>query len=265
MVNIIICGAAGKMGDRILNIVLQDKELNLAGAVESRKHPMLGKKIGPVTITDDLDSIIKSTDVIIDFTCPVATIEHLKAAAYAGKAMVIGTTGFDHAQLISLKKIASQIPCVFSPNMSIGINVLFKIVHEVAGILSDYDIEIIEAHHNQKKDAPSGTAAKIAEIIAAVLGRDIDKVGVAGRKGMVGKRKKEEIGIHAVRAGDIVGEHTIIYAGHGERIELIHRAHSRDTFARGAVKAARWVVSKPKGLYSMHDVLGIDMPDYLWS
>jgi len=170
--------------------------------------------------------------------------------------MVIGTTGFGEEQISELKGLAAALPCVFSPNMSVGVNLLFEIAGRMAEVLGDdYDIEIVEAHHRHKKDAPSGTAGKLAEILAKARGQNLEKVAVYGRQGITGERAKETIGIHAVRGGDIIGDHTVIFAGPAERIELTHRAHSRDTFARGAVRAARFVATAPPGLYSMQDVL----------
>jgi 4-hydroxy-tetrahydrodipicolinate reductase len=172
--------------------------------------------------------------------------------------MVIGTTGFHAAELEELKALARQIPCVLSPNMSVGVNLLYKVISEMARTLGDdYDIEVIEAHHRLKKDAPSGTALKIAEVLAGALNRDLNQVGVYARKGLIGERKKQEIGIQTIRAGDIVGDHTVLFGGMGERIEVTHRASSRDTFARGALRAARWIARKPPGLYDMMDVLNL--------
>jgi 4-hydroxy-tetrahydrodipicolinate reductase len=176
-----------------------------------------------------------------------------------GKKLVIGTTGFNEEQVTKIKKFGENNACVFSPNMSIGVNLLFSIVKNVASIIGErYDIEIIESHHNKKKDSPSGTAAKLAEVIADTLERNLDECGVYGRKGLVGERTKKEIGIHAVRAGDIVGEHTVMFAGPGERIELTHKAHTRDTFANGAVNAAVWLSEKNKGLFTMKEVLNLN-------
>jgi 4-hydroxy-tetrahydrodipicolinate reductase len=172
--------------------------------------------------------------------------------------MVIGTTGFSSDELHELRSLARQVPCVFSPNMSVGVNLLYKVIGEMAKTLGDdYDIEVIEAHHRLKKDAPSGTALKIAEVLARAVNRDLNQVGVYARKGLVGERKKQEIGIQTIRAGDIVGDHTVLFGGMGERIEITHRASSRDTFARGALRAARWVVKQPPGLYDMMDVLNL--------
>jgi 4-hydroxy-tetrahydrodipicolinate reductase len=172
--------------------------------------------------------------------------------------MVIGTTGFSAAEMEEVKVLARQVPCVCSPNMSVGVNLMYKVIGEMAKTLGDeYDIEVIEAHHRLKKDAPSGTALRIAEVLARAVNRDLNQVGVYARKGLIGERKKGEIGIQSIRAGDIVGDHTILFGGMGERIEVTHRASSRDTFARGALRAARWVVRQPSGLYDMTDVLGL--------
>jgi len=196
--------------------------------------------------------------VIINFTNPEASIESLEFAKEIGSAIVIGTTGLSPEQMNRIKELSKGVRCVFSPNMSVGVNVMFKIVQEVAQVLGpEYDIEIFEAHHRMKKDSPSGTAAKLGELVSKAIGRDFGQVGVYGRKGMVGERTKEEIGMQVIRAGDIVGEHTVLFGGIGERLEVIHRAHSRDNFARGAVRAAFWVVSQPNGLYDMQDVLGL--------
>ncbi len=258
MVKVIICGAKGRMGERLIELAMQDKELKLAGGIEAEGHSLLGLKISEdVSLTDNLRSVIKNGEVVIDFTNPKSCIEHARIVANENKKMVIGTTGFSSGELEELKDIIKDIPCVLAPNMSKGVNLLFKLVGEVAKALSNYDVEILEIHHNKKKDAPSGTANRIAEIIARDLKSDVNKVKVCGREGMLGARKKEEIGVHSVRAGDVVGEHTVFFAGEGERIELIHRAHSRDAFASGALFAAKWLIDKPKGLYNMEDVLDL--------
>jgi 4-hydroxy-tetrahydrodipicolinate reductase len=197
-------------------------------------------------------------DVIINFTNPKTSIESLEFAKETGSAIVIGTTGLSPEQIGKVNELSKSIRCIFTPNMSVGMNVMFRIVQEVAQVLgSEYDIEIFEAHHRLKKDSPSGTAVKLGELIASSIGRDFSKVGVYGRKGMVGERTKEEIGMQVIRAGDIVGDHTVLFGGIGERLEIIHRAHSRDNFARGAVRAALWLVNQPNGLYDMQDVLGL--------
>ena len=200
----------------------------------------------------------KGGDVIINFTNPKVSLESIAFAQKSGMGIVIGTTGLSPEQMNRVRELSKSTRCVFAPNMSVGMNVMFRIVQEVAQVLGpEYDIEIFEAHHRLKKDSPSGTAAKLGELIAKAIGRDFGKVGVYGRKGMVGERTKEEIGMQVIRAGDIVGEHTVLFGGIGERLEIIHRAHSRDNFARGAIRAALWVVNQPNGLYDMQDVLGL--------
>jgi 4-hydroxy-tetrahydrodipicolinate reductase len=266
MVRAIVSGAAGRMGGRIIHMIEAAEGITLAGALERPDHPAVGKEVGEVVglpakglqVAGSLAQVLPKGDVIIEFTHPEPTLAHLKEAAAAGKAMVIGTTGLSPAQTAELKALASRVRLVFAPNMSVGVNLMFKVVENIARVLKDgYDVEIVEAHHRLKKDAPSGTALKLAQVMAQALGRDLDKVGVYERKGLIGERTKEEIGVQTVRAGDIVGEHTVIFGGIGERLEIIHRAHSRDNFARGAVRAALWVVNQPPGLYDMQDVLGL--------
>lgn len=202
--------------------------------------------------------MLESADLVIDFTNAAASLEHLRQASAAGKSMVIGSTGFTRDQLDEAAELASRIPCMISPNVSIGVNILFKIVADAARLLGDnFDVEIIEAHHRFKKDAPSGTAVKLAQLIAESLNRDLGKVGVYARHGLIGERTDSEIGIQTIRGGDIVGEHTVIFAGLGERIELVHRAQSRDILARGAIHAAKWLTKQAPGLYDMSDVLGL--------
>jgi 4-hydroxy-tetrahydrodipicolinate reductase len=202
--------------------------------------------------------VLESTDVVIDFTNAASSLEHLRVASAYGRSMVIGSTGFTREQLDEAAKLATSVPCVISPNMSVGVNVMFKMAAEAARLLGDsYDVEIVEAHHRFKKDAPSGTAIKLAQVVAKALGRDLGDVGVYARHGMTGARTGPEIGIQTIRGGDIVGEHTIVFASLGERIEIVHRAHSRDNFARGAIRAAMWVLEQPCGIYDVSDVLGI--------
>ena len=265
VVKAIVTGSAGRMGSRVINIINETDGIKLVGAAEKRGSKFIGKDSGDVAgigkngiiISDDIVETIKGCDVIIDFTSPASSVEYLYTAAEEKKAIVIGTTGFSDEQLKRINDLSKEVRCVLSPNMSVGVNVMFKAIKDIAKILGDeYDVEIIEAHHRMKKDAPSGTAMKIAEIIAASLNRDISKVGVYARKGAIGERKKDEIGIQTIRAGDIVGEHTVIFAGIGERLEITHRAQSRDNFAKGAVTAAMWIVGRPPGIYNMQDVLG---------
>jgi 4-hydroxy-tetrahydrodipicolinate reductase len=211
-----------------------------------------------VKVAADLAAVLGAGDVVVDFTHHDATIGHLHQAAAARKPMVIGTTGFTAAEMETIKALARDIPCVQAPNMSMGVNLMFKVVEDMARVLGDaFDVEIIEAHHHHKKDAPSGTAMKLAQNVAGALKRNLDQVAVYERRGLIGERQPESIGIQTIRAGDIVGEHTVIFAGVGERLEVIHRAHSRDNFARGAVRAALWVVGQPPALYDMQDVLGL--------
>lgn len=266
MMRVIVTGVAGRMGGRLVTLLLQSADLSLVGAVEGKGHPSIGKDAGEqagcgqcdVRIGDDLRSVIDAGDVVVDFSAPPASLSHLKIAAHHKRAMVIGTTGFSEADLEQIRASAKMVPCVLSPNMSVGVNLIFKVVAEMAKALGDdYDIEVIESHHRLKKDAPSGTAMKMAQILADATGRNLEQVGVYARKGITGERKRGEIGIQAIRAGDIVGDHTVLFGGMGERLEVTHRAQSRDTFAAGALRAARWVVTQPAGLYDMMDVLGI--------
>jgi len=265
-VKVVVAGASGRMGARLVSLVKESSEFQLVGAVERKGHPAIGSDAGDVAgcgrigvvMTDNLTALADRADVLLDFTTPDVSLMHMAIMAASRKAMVVGTTGLSAGQLAELKKAAKAIPCVFSPNMSVGVNVILKVLAEMARAFGeDYDIEVTEAHHRLKKDAPSGTALKIAQVLADATGRELDKVATYGRKGMVGERKKGEIGIQAIRAGDIVGDHTVLFGGLGERIEVTHRAQSRDTFARGALRAARWVVTRPPGLYDMHDVLGL--------
>ena len=266
MIRAIVMGAGGRMGGRIISLIAGDKDMQLAGAVEQKGHDLVGKDIGEklglskmgVIVDDNLEACAKNGDVIIDFTHHEASLHNLAAAVEKNLAIVIGSTGFTAEEMEKIKNIAVQTRCVVSPNMSVGVNVMFKVLEYVAGILGgDYDVEIMEAHHNLKKDAPSGTAMKMAQIISGKLARNLEHVGVYTRKGMIGERTKTEIGIQTLRAGDIVGEHMVMFGGMGERLEFIHRAHSRDNFARGAVLAAKWIVDQKKGLYDMQDVLGM--------
>lgn len=266
MIKIAVAGAAGRMGSRITALSKEYPELTLAGAFEKKGHSATGKDIGiiagigetGVKLSDSLGSVIDSINVIIDFTSPASTMENLRLASTKGKAMVIGTTGLSKDEIGEIEILSKKIPCVVASNMSTGVNLLLKILQDVARVLGDeYDIEIVESHHRLKKDAPSGTALKMAQVIADAVNRNLDEVAVYARKGIIGERTKKEIGIQTVRAGDIVGEHTVMFGGLGERIEITHKASSRDTFARGALKAAIWVSGKKAGLYDMQDVLGL--------
>ncbi|MCL1980156.1 MAG: 4-hydroxy-tetrahydrodipicolinate reductase [Proteobacteria bacterium] len=267
MTRVIVAGAAGRMGQRIIHMVHAHPGLQLIGAFERPGSPAIGRDAGVVSGVGETGVMIAEcsaqafdrADVLIDFTFHEASINFARQAADHKVAMVIGTTGLSADQLATLKSLAeANFPCVQSPNMAVGVNVLFKLVEKAAAILGDaYDVEIVEAHHRMKKDAPSGTALKLGQLAAAALGRDLAQVGVMERNGMIGERTDREIGIQTIRGGDIVGEHTVYFAGAGERLEITHRASSRDNFARGATLAAAWVVGKPNGLYSMFDVLDL--------
>lgn len=261
-----VTGACGRMGRAIISAIHETEGMELVGATEINGHPSLGKDVGTllglgtnqVILLDSLARGNPDCEVIIDFTAPSSSLENLEWAASRNKAMVIGTTGFSSRQSERIRELAGVIPCVCSPNMSIGINLMFTLIQTVARTLQDqYDIEIIESHHRLKKDAPSGTALKMAQLLATTLRRDLKTVAVHQRKGLIGARTREEIGIQVIRAGDIVGEHTVLFAGGGECLEITHRAYSRDTFAAGAVRAAQWVAGKKPGLYDMLDVLGL--------
>lgn len=266
MTKVIIAGAAGRMGRRIGCMVNEHKDLQVAGGFERPGSPEVGKDLGVlggygplgVNIVDDLSAIIEQADVIIDFTFHEATMKIARLAAEHKKAMVIGTTGLTNDELTDLRDLAQNFPCVQSPNMSVGVNVLFKIAAKMAAVLGDsYDMEIVEAHHRMKKDAPSGTALKLGEVMAEAVNRNLDEVGVFARHGIIGERTEKEIGIQTIRGGDIVGEHTAYFIGSGERLELSHRAMNRDNFAKGAAVAAAWVAGRDNGVYNMFDVLGL--------
>ena len=266
MAKVIIAGAAGRMGRRIGYMVNEHPELQVAGGFERPDNPNVGKDMGElggygangVLVAGDLEAVIDQGDVIIDFTFHEATMNIARQAARKNTAMVIGTTGLSQENLEELAGLCAHFPCVQAPNMAVGVNVLFKLAAKVAAILgNDYDMEIVEAHHRMKKDAPSGTAMKLGEVMAQAVGRSLEKDGVFSRHGIIGERTDTEIGLQTIRAGDIVGEHTVYFAGAGERLELTHRAHSRDNFARGAALAAAWVVKQSNGLYNMFDVLGL--------
>jgi 4-hydroxy-tetrahydrodipicolinate reductase len=266
MIKAIVTGAAGRMGSRIINVLSASEGIALGGALEKKGHALIGQDAGGpagipaagVPIGDDPAAALASGDVLIDFTFPETSLGHLKACADQGKAVVIGSTGFSQEQLAEVGRLVRTVPCVLSPNMSVGVNVCFKVLADLAKILGpEFDPEIVEWHHRLKKDAPSGTAVRMGEVVARALGRDYHKAAKYHREGMTGARTNEEIGMQTVRGGDIVGEHTVYFIGMGERIELTHRAHTRDMFARGAVRAAKWVVGRKPGLYDMQDVLGL--------
>ena len=264
MVDVVIAGAAGRMGCRLVALIQEDKDLHLAAALEAPGHPALLKDAGEVAglgklgipISADPEGALGRDRVLIEFSTPDASLGHLRMAARQGARVVIGTTGFAAAQRAEIERLAREIPVFLSPNMSVGVNVMFRVLADMARFLGEeYDVEISEMHHRFKKDAPSGTAARMAEIVAQALGRDLSKSGVYGRHGLPGERTRAEIGIHSIRGGDVVGEHTVTFAALGERLELTHRSQSRDNFARGALRATHFISQATPGLYSMQDVL----------
>lgn len=264
MIKVAVTGAAGRMGGRIITLVTEAEGLEVAGAVEMAGHGKLGDDAGYVAgcgdlgiaITDSLELALANADVLIDFTWPEVTLANAEVCARLGKAIVVGTTGLNPQQRQVIARVAESVPVVFAPNMSIGVNVCFKLLRDMAKTLGEgFDIEIVELHHNKKKDAPSGTAVRMGEIAAEALDRDYNQVANYHREGMCGERNQQEIGMQTVRGGDIIGEHTVYFIGMGERIELTHRAMNRDMFARGALRAAGWLAGKDAGLYDMQDVL----------
>ena len=261
---LIVCGVGGRMGGAVVRSIQETPGVRLVAAVDRPGSPRVGRDAGEITgagilgvkIADRIEPFLESKAAVIDFTNPAASLGYVKAAAEQRSPIVIGTTGFSAKQLTEIKKFSRRTPALISANMSLGVNLLVSLLGKVARILGDeYDAEIIEAHHRFKKDAPSGTALTLGRAIAGARKQDLNKVGVCGRKGIVGARDKKDIGLLSVRAGDIIGEHTVIFGGLGERIEFIHRAHSRDTFARGAIRAAQWLMRQKQGLYDMQDVL----------
>jgi len=261
---IAIAGSSGRMGRALLEVVLRSSDLKLAAALEARDNPAVGKDAGELTgspcgvkISDDATKAIAGCDVLIDFTRPDGTAAHLAACRKQGVKMVIGTTGFSEAQKKEIAGAARDIAIVMSPNFSVGVNVAFRLLEIAAGALGQgYDVEIMEAHHRHKVDAPSGTALRMGEVVAHALGRNLNKHAVYGREGVTGERKDETIGFATVRGGDTVGDHSVMFIGTGERLEISHHASSRANFANGALRAARFVASRKTGLFDMADVLG---------
>src|SRR5512134_382083 len=252
-----IAGAGGRMGRTLIEGVLADRDLALAAALDAPGTAALGQAAGALRITADLGALADA-DVLVDFTRPEGTLAHLEACLKLNRRMVIGTTGFSAAQAARIAEAARRIPIVQSPNFAIGVNVVFRLAQTAAKALGDaYDVEIVEAHHRHKVDAPSGTALKLGELVAQALGRDLGKVATHGRHGDTGERPAKAIGFHAIRGGDIVGEHTVIFAGQGERVEVAVRSQSRSTYAAGALRAAKWLAGRTPGLYDMFDVLGL--------
>lgn len=262
-----IAGASGRMGRNLIKAVHETPGLVVAAATERPGGSFVGADAGElagigaigVPIVDDLGKVADQFDVVIDFTRPEATLKHIEICRTYGKKMVIGTTGFDEAGLAAIREAAEQIAIVFAPNMSVGVNLVLKLLQMAASVLDpeQYDIEVIEAHHRHKVDAPSGTALRMGEVVAETLGWDLKEVAVYGREGITGERPHKQIGFETIRAGDIVGEHTVMFATEGERVEIAHKASSRMTFAKGAARACVWLRDRDGGLYDMQDVLGL--------
>lgn len=266
MPDVVVAGAAGRMGSRVVACLTEAADLRLIAALEAPGHRALGRDAGEVAgvarlgvaLTGDAAAALTRDRILVAFTTPEASLEHLRLAAAGGARAVIGTTGFAPAQRDEIAALARRTAVMLSPNMSLGVNLALLVLQTMARALGDeYDVEITEIHHRFKKDAPSGTAVRMAEVIAEALGRDLGSVAVYGRQGVPGERTQKEIGVLSLRSGDVVGEHTVSFGTLGERLELTHRAHSRDTFARGALRAVRWIARRPPGLYSMQDVLGL--------
>jgi 4-hydroxy-tetrahydrodipicolinate reductase len=264
MTRIVILGAAGRMGQALLRCSRRFPDLRVAAAIEAAGHPSLGQDAGLLAGAGRLDVPLvagpaPAADVVVDFTFHTAAPANLSAAASANLAVVLGTTGLTPAEQGAVRDAARRVPVVWAPNMSLGVNVLLDLVRRAAAMLGPaYDAEIVEMHHRHKKDAPSGTALALAEALAAGRTVRLQDVARHGRSGITGERPAGEIGIHAVRGGDVVGDHTVSFAGDGERVELVHRATSRDAFAMGALQAASWIAGRPAGLYTMRHVLGLD-------
>ena len=264
-VRVAVIGAAGRMGRALIQAVTEGEGVALTAAIDRPGNSLIGTDAGElagigklgVTVVDSLDAVKDDFDVLIDFTAPVATVANAHFCAEHGKKMAIGTTGLTENQKTELKHAATKTAIMFAPNMSVGVNLCFKLLEIAASVLGDeVDIEVVEAHHRHKVDSPSGTALRMGEVVADALGRNLQEVAVYGREGQDGPRKRETIGFATVRAGDIVGEHTVMFAADGERVEITHKATSRMNFARGAVRACRWLKDKSAGLYDMQDVLG---------
>ncbi|MCP3669109.1 MAG: 4-hydroxy-tetrahydrodipicolinate reductase [Gammaproteobacteria bacterium] len=266
MARIAIVGAAGRMGRNLIQAVYDADGMELGAAIERPDCTLLGADAGElagigkldVTLTEDLKQVVDQFDVLIDFTAPAATMQHVAICREANKAIVIGTTGLSDAEKEVLQQASADIGIMFAPNMSVGVNLCFKLLDIAARVLGDsVDIEVIEAHHRHKVDAPSGTALRMGEVVADALGRDLSECAVYGRQGITGERDRKTIGFETIRAGDVVGDHTVLFAATGERVEITHKASSRMTFANGAVRASGWIMQKGAGLYDMQDVLGL--------
>ncbi|WP_200834002.1 4-hydroxy-tetrahydrodipicolinate reductase [Nitrincola tapanii] len=268
MIRIAVTGAAGRMGKTLIEAIQQSDGVCLSAAIVEPGSSLIGADAGElagvgklgVVLVGSLQQVIDAFDVLIDFTAPAVTLENLAICRAQAKQMVIGTTGLTDADKAELKQAAADMALVFAPNMSVGVNLCFKLLEVAAKALGDdggYDIEVIEAHHRHKVDAPSGTALRMGEVVADALGRDLKTCAVYGREGYTGARSAKEIGFETIRAGDVVGDHTVLFATEGERIEITHKASSRMTFAKGAVRAAIWLKNRSAGLYDMQDVLGL--------
>jgi len=266
MVKVAIAGAAGRMGRELVRALADHDAVQLAGAVERSGAPEIGRDAGElagigamgVVICDDLGAIGDAFDLLIDFTTPQATMANLEVCRANGRRMVIGTTGLSEAQRLTIRQSGEEIAIVCAPNMSVGVNLTFRLLETAARVLGDeVDVEITELHHRHKVDAPSGTALRMGEVLASALGRNLEEAAVYARHGQTGARKRGTIGFQSIRAGDAVGEHTVMFAGSGERLEITHRAQSRANFATGALRAAIWLADRERGVYDMQDVLGL--------
>jgi len=266
MIGIGVCGIGGRMANIIMATVTQDPELVLSAALARPASPHIGMDAGlvancdfvGVVVSDKLDDFVEDLDVLIDFSSPVSSLNNLETCARYGCSMVIGSTGFTSQEILSARALARNMPVVLAPNTSVGMNIVFKILADLTKILGDdFDVEIIEAHHRKKKDSPSGSAVRMREIIAEIHGRDYERIANFRCESTSVKRMEDEIGLQSIRGGEIVGEHTVFFIGMGERVEIIHRAHSRAMFALGAIRAAKWVFKQRPGLYDMQDVLGL--------
>ena len=265
MLKVVIAGCSGRMGHALLEAIFADPELVLHAAIDREDSVTMGRDAGEqfgrkinVPITSDIQQALKGADVLVDFTRPEASLVYLQACQTAKVGMIIGTTGFSAEQRTTISNTAKKIPIVFAPNMSVGVTLLINLVQAAAKVLNDgYDIEIIEAHHRHKVDAPSGTALRLGEAAATALGRNLEECAIYGRQGTTGERDANTIGFATVRGGDVVGDHTVLFAGIGERVELTHKASSRATFALGALRAGKFLAGKQSGLFDMQDVLGL--------
>jgi len=264
-VKLAIAGASGRMGRMLIEAALKDESVQVVAALDREDSPLLGRDAGElvgatlgVTISTNVDAAFQLADCMIDFTRPEATLQHIDAAIRAGKSIVIGTTGFDAAGKAAIAAAAGKISLVFAPNMAVGVNAVFKLLDVAARILAEgYDIEVIETHHRHKVDAPSGTALRMGEVVARAAGIDLDVNAIFGREGVTGERPAKQIGFSTIRGGDVVGDHTVLFAGLGERIEITHKSSSRMPYALGALRAARFLAGRKAGAYDMQDVLGL--------